>query len=49
MKVSELLASASSVQFIIDGYGSKKAVLLDLAVWEEILTLLKNLEGRYSR
>ena len=43
MSVSELLASAQSVQFVIDEHGSKKAVLLDLAVWEEILSLLKNL------
>jgi hypothetical protein len=45
MRVSELLVSTKSVQFVIDEHGRKKAMLLDLAVWEKILALLKNLEA----
>jgi len=41
MSVTELLQSA---QFVVDGYGNKKAVVFDYAVWEELLRLLEDLE-----
>ena len=37
MSITELVKSA---QFMIDADGTKKAVVLDMAVWEELLTLL---------
>jgi PHD/YefM family antitoxin component YafN of YafNO toxin-antitoxin module len=41
MTVSDLTAS---VQFVVDEAGNKKAVLLDLAVWEALLTQLEDQE-----
>jgi hypothetical protein len=41
MSVLELIKSA---QFMVDGAGNKKAVVLDMAMWEELLTLLEDLE-----
>jgi hypothetical protein len=41
MSVTELL---QAVQFVVDNKGNKKAALLDYAVWEELLTLLEDLE-----
>jgi len=41
MRVIELLQTA---QFVVDASGNKKAVVLDYAVWEELLTLLEDLE-----
>ena len=41
MSVIELLDAA---QFLVDASGNKKAVMLDFAVWEELLNLLENLE-----
>jgi len=41
MSVTELL---NSVQIVTDQHGEKKAALLDWAVWEELLTLLEDLE-----
>jgi hypothetical protein len=41
MGVIELLQAA---QFLVDANGNKKAVMLDFAVWEELLTLLEDLE-----
>jgi hypothetical protein len=39
MSLTEHLTSA---QYLIDTEGNKKAVVLDLAAWEEILTLLED-------
>ena len=33
-----------SVQYVVDSDGHKSAVLVDLDVWEQILTLLEDLE-----
>jgi len=41
MGVTELLEAA---QFLVDAEGKKKAVVLDLAIWEELLTLLEDLD-----
>jgi hypothetical protein len=41
MSVTELLQSA---QFVVDAGGNKKAVVLDYTIWEELLTLLEDLE-----
>ncbi len=41
MGVIELLQTA---QIVMDASGEKKSVLLDYAVWEELLTLLEDLE-----
>jgi len=46
MSVAELLRSA---QFVVDAAGERKAVQLDLAVWEEIMTLLKTQEAEWRR
>lgn len=40
MSITELVKSA---QFMVDADGTKKAVVLDMAVWEELLTLLDDL------
>lgn len=37
-------ALLQSVQFVVDSDGHKSAVLINLDVWEEILTLLEDLE-----
>jgi hypothetical protein len=44
MTLTQLIHSAQGAQFVVDAQGNKKAVLLDLAVWEEILSLLQELE-----
>jgi hypothetical protein len=41
MSVTELL---KSVQFVIDSDGNRTAVQLDLALWEELVMLLEDLE-----
>jgi hypothetical protein len=41
MSIQELLQAA---QFVIDAQGNKKAVVLDYSLWEELLTLLEDLE-----
>jgi len=41
MSVTELLQAA---QFLVDADGNKKAVMLNFAIWEELLTLLEDLE-----
>jgi hypothetical protein len=41
MSVTELLEAA---QFLVDANGNKKAVMLDFAIWEELLTLLEDRE-----
>ena len=41
MSVTKLLERA---QFLVDTKGRKKAVVFDYAVWEELLTLLEDLE-----
>jgi len=41
MSVTELL---QTVQFLVDAKGHKKAVVFDLAIWEELLALLEDLE-----
>jgi hypothetical protein len=38
MSVEKLLAEA---EYVVDGQGQRKAVLLDLAVWEDIIALLQ--------
>ncbi len=41
MTVAELLHTA---RFVVDAEGKKTAVVLDVEAWEEILTLLEDLE-----
>ena len=41
MSVTDLLETA---RFVVDGKGNKTAVILDYAVWEELLTLLEDME-----
>jgi len=41
MSVTELL---QTTQFLVDAAGNKKAVVLDYAVWQGLLTLLEDLE-----
>lgn len=41
MRVVELL---QGIQFLVDGEGNKKAIVLDLALWEELLAWLKDVE-----
>ena len=41
MSIQEIVESA---QIVIDAHGTKKAVLLDIALWQEILELLEDLE-----
>ncbi len=41
MSVTEILQTA---RFVVDADGNKKAVVLDLAAWEELLTVLEELE-----
>lgn len=38
------MAFLQSVQFVVDSDGHKSAVLVNLDVWEQILTLLEDLE-----
>ena len=41
MNATELLQNA---QFVTDGSGNKTAVLLDYAAWEELLTIMEDME-----
>ena len=41
MSIQEIVESA---QIVIDANGTKKVILLDFALWEEILELLEDLE-----
>ncbi len=41
MTVEKIL---DSVQYVVDGTGNRKAVQLELSVWEELITLLEDLE-----
>lgn len=41
MSVTELI---ESVEYLIDAQGKKKAVQVDLAVWQEIVALLEQME-----
>jgi PHD/YefM family antitoxin component YafN of YafNO toxin-antitoxin module len=41
MSIQKIVESA---QIVIDANGTKKAILLDFALWEEILELLEDLE-----
>jgi len=41
MRLHELLQAA---QFVVDAEGNKKAVVFDYSLWEELLTLLEDLE-----
>jgi hypothetical protein len=41
MSVSEVLQQA---QFLVDSEGNKKAVVFDYSLWQELLTLLEDLE-----
>jgi hypothetical protein len=41
MSVAEIL---QNVRFVVDSDGTKKAVLLDYSLWEELLTQLEDLE-----
>ena len=41
MSVSEVLQQA---QFLVDAEGNKKAVVFDYSLWQELLTLLEDLE-----
>ncbi|MCB0212642.1 MAG: hypothetical protein KDJ52_25080 [Anaerolineae bacterium] len=40
MSIDEIVKSA---QFMVDANGTKKAVVLDMALWNELLTLLDDL------
>lgn len=40
MSITEIVKSA---QFMVDADGTKKAVVLDMDVWDELLTLLDDL------
>ena len=41
MNATELL---QNVQFVTDADGNKTAVLLDCATWEEVMTILEDIE-----
>jgi hypothetical protein len=41
MSITELLQKA---EFLVDAKGAKKAVVLDYAIWDELLTMLEDLE-----
>jgi hypothetical protein len=41
MTVADL---TQQVQFIVDAEGNRTAAVLEIAVWEQILTILKNIE-----
>ena len=41
MRLTELM---NSIQFVVDSAGNRTAVQLDLAIWEELITLLEDLE-----
>ncbi len=48
MKREEIITSVTDLlqkaQFVVDASGNKKAVLLDYTAWEELLSLLEDLE-----
>jgi len=39
-----LLERMQPIQFLVDAKGKKKAVVLEYSIWEELLTLLEDLE-----
>ncbi len=39
-----LLESLQTVQFLVDAAGNERAVVLDYPLWEQLLTLLEDLE-----
>lgn len=41
MSVTEMLNKA---EFLVDDHGNKKAVVLDMALWQELIQLLEDLE-----
>ena len=41
MSINDLLRTA---EFLVDAEGNKKAVVVSYALWEELLTLLEDLE-----
>lgn len=41
MSIAELIKTA---QFVVGSKGNRKVVQLDLAIWEELITLLEDLE-----
>jgi hypothetical protein len=41
MSVNELVQSA---RFLVDANGNKTAIVIDLSAWQELLTLLEDLE-----
>ncbi len=41
MSIAEIMKTA---QFVVDSDGNRKAVQLDLVVWEELITLLEDIE-----
>ncbi len=41
MNVTEMLNKA---EFLVDENGNKKAIVLDMALWQELLDLLEDLE-----
>ena len=45
MSINELV---QSVQFLTDAGGQKTAVLIDIDSWEEIVTLLEDIEDAYE-
>lgn len=46
MTITDLITSA---QFVVDNQGRKRAVLLDLTAWEEVVARLSNLENEQQR
>ena len=42
MTIADLITSA---QFVVDNQGRKRAVLLDLTAWEEVVARLSDLEN----
>ncbi|GIK40224.1 MAG: hypothetical protein BroJett011_40570 [Chloroflexota bacterium] len=46
MNLAEILASA---QYLTDAEGNRKAIVLDLAVWQEILALLEKIGAEQTR
>jgi hypothetical protein len=44
MTLSELI-DTTSIQFLVDENGNKKAVLVDFALWQDILAALEQVEA----
>jgi len=40
----QVLEQLQTVQFLVDADGNKRAVVLEYPIWEELLTLLEDLE-----